>query len=89
MCLPFLKEKAESFSDNIVNNTPNGLIVLNEDLEVQQINNAARRIMNIRSRLRRAGRAGGAHPRSQAVFMQVLQHRPKHVRDQRVYLRRV
>lgn len=49
MCLPFLKDKAESFSDNIVKNTPNGLIVLNENLEVQQINRAARKIMNIRS----------------------------------------
>ena len=49
MCLPFLKEKAESFSDTIVKNTPNGLIVLNENLEVQQINEAARNIMNIRS----------------------------------------
>ena len=49
MCLPFLKDKAESFSDTIVKNTPNGLIVLNENLEVQQINNAARKIMNIRS----------------------------------------
>ena len=49
MCLPFLKDKAESFSDTIVNNSPNGLIVLNENLEVQQINNSARRMMNIRS----------------------------------------
>ena len=49
MCLPYLKDKAESFSDTIVKNTPNGLIVLNEQLEVQQINNAARKIMHIRS----------------------------------------
>ena len=49
MCLPFLRDKAESFSDTIVNNTPNGLIALNEDLEVQQINAAARRIMNLRN----------------------------------------
>jgi len=49
MCLPYLKDKAESFSDTVVKNTPNGLIVLNENLEVQQINNAARKIMNIRS----------------------------------------
>ncbi len=49
MCLPFLKDKAESFSDTIVKNTPNGLIVLNDNLEVQQINEAARRMMNIRS----------------------------------------
>jgi len=39
-----LKEKAESFSDAIIKNTPNGVIVLNEDLEIQQINNSAKRI---------------------------------------------
>ncbi len=49
MCLPYLKDKAESFSDTIVKNTPNGLIVLNESLEVQQINEAARAILNIRA----------------------------------------
>lgn len=48
MCLPYLKDKAESFSDTIVRNTPNGLIVLNEKLEVQQINRAALKILNIR-----------------------------------------
>lgn len=49
MCLPFLKDKAESFSDKIIKNTPNGIIVLNEDLIVQQINNAACEIMNIKN----------------------------------------
>ena len=47
MCLPFLKEKAESFSDNIISNTPNGIIVMNEKFEVQQINSAACKILNI------------------------------------------
>jgi len=47
MCLPFLKERAENFSDNIINNSPNGIIVLNENLEVQQINKAALTIMNL------------------------------------------
>ncbi len=49
MCLPYLKDKAESFSDTIVKNTPNGLIVINEKLEVQQINAAAQKILNLRS----------------------------------------
>ena len=49
MCLPYLHEKAESFSDTIVRNTPNGLLVLNEHLEVQQINEAALHILNLRS----------------------------------------
>ena len=48
MCLPYLKQKAESFSDAIVRNTSNGVIVLNDNLEVQQINEAARKMMNIR-----------------------------------------
>ena len=48
MCLPFLKDKAESFSDAIVNNNPDGILVLNDKLEVQQINTAARQIMNLR-----------------------------------------
>ena len=49
MCLPYLKDKAESFSDTIVNSSPDGLIVLNESLEVQQINDAALRLMNLRA----------------------------------------
>ena len=47
MCLPFLKEKAESFSDTIINNTPNGIIVLDEQLNIQQMNKAAKAILNL------------------------------------------
>lgn len=47
MCLPYLKDKAESFSDNIISNSPNAIFALNESLEIQQINKAALRLMNI------------------------------------------
>lgn len=47
MCLLFLMEKAQSFSDKVVANTPNGLMVLNEDLEIQLINNAMCGIVEI------------------------------------------
>lgn len=50
MCLPYLMEKAESFSDTIIKNTPNGIIVLNEALEIQQINAAACNILNVRNK---------------------------------------
>lgn len=49
MCLPYLKDKAESLSDNIINNTPNGILVLNEDFEVQLINKAACEMMKIKN----------------------------------------
>ena len=84
MCLPFLKDKAESFSDTIVKNTPNGLIVLNENLEVQQINNAARKIMNIRAASDVLGEPV-VRILDPTVFMQV-KGSGRTVRDQRTYL---
>ncbi|MCQ2450217.1 MAG: 4Fe-4S binding protein [Clostridia bacterium] len=84
MCLPYLKDKAESFSDIIVNNTPNGLIVLNDQLEVQQINNAARKIMNIRSANDILGDQV-IRILDPTVFMQV-RDTGRDVRDQRTYL---
>ena len=84
MCLPFLKDKAESFSDTIVNNTPNGLIVLNENLEVQQINNAARKIMNIRAASDVLGEPV-VRILDPTVFIQV-KNSGRIVRNQRTYL---
>ena len=84
MCLPFLKDKAESFSDTIVKNTPNGLIVLNENLEVQQINEAARKIMNIRSASDVLG-TQVIRILDPTAFMNVLTS-GKDVKDMRVYL---
>ena len=83
MCLPYLKDKAESFSDTIVENTPNGLFVLNEKLEVQQINSAARRLMNIRA----ASDVMGAHVArilDPEIFLSVLNSR-RNI-SQRTYL---
>lgn len=84
MCLPYLKDKAESFSDCIVNNTPNGLIVLNEKLEVQQINTAARKIMNIRNA---ADVVGDQVIRimDPQIFLEVLESK-RSIRDRRGYL---
>ena len=84
MCLPYLKDKAESFSDTIVNNSPNGLIVLNEQLEVQQINDSARKMMNIRSA---SDVLGDQVIRilDPTIFMNVMST-GRNVRDQRVYL---
>lgn len=84
MCLPNLLDKAESFSDTIVRNTPYGLIVLNENLEVQQINRAARKIMNIRAESDVLGEPV-IRILDPTVFASVRSN-GRSVRDQRVYL---
>ncbi len=84
MCLPFLKERAETFSNNILSNTPNGVIVLNERLEVQQVNAAAMSLMNIK---RAADVLGEQVMRilDPSDFMQVLQT-GETIRDKRIYM---
>ena len=71
-------------SDTIVNNTPNGLIVLNEQLEVQQINSSARMLMNIRSESDVLGEPV-VRILDPVVFMNVLKS-GRDVHGHRVYL---
>ncbi len=84
MCLPYLQKKAEGFSDRIVNNTPNGIIVLNDAFEVQQINEAAMYIMNIRSASDVLGEQV-VRIMDPNVFLEVRNTR-FNVRNRRVYL---
>ena len=84
MCLPYLLGKAQSFSDTNINNTPNGILVLNESLEIQQINAAARKIVNVKHTSEVLGKQviRILDPR---VFIDVMQS-GRGVRDERVYL---
>lgn len=50
MCFSFLKGKAESFSDKIIANTPNAIIVMDESLIVQEINGAGMRLFKLKDR---------------------------------------
>ena len=84
MCLPFLKEKAETFSDNIIQNTPNGILVLNENFEVQQINNAAMKLLNIRKESDVMGEQV-VRILDPKLFMEVMST-GKNIHDQREYL---
>lgn len=84
MCMPFLKGKAESFSDTISRNTPNGILVLNEKLEVQQINKAAMKILNVRSMKNIVGEPVVRILQTEDLEQVLMGGEP--IRDKRVYL---
>lgn len=84
MCLPFLMERAENFSDYIIKNTPNGILVVNENFEVQQINKSAMKIMNISKESDVLGEPV-IRILDPKVFVDVSSS-GKNVYDQRVYL---
>lgn len=48
MCFPYLKAQSAALTDTITDNSPNGIFVLNERLEVQKINPMARHMLSIR-----------------------------------------
>lgn len=50
MCLPYLMEKSERFTNTILDNTPNGILVVNESLEVQQLNLSAMKMLHVNAR---------------------------------------
>lgn len=84
MCLPFLKDKAESFSDNIISNSPNAIFALNENFEIQQINKAALKLMNI-SRASDVMGEPVIRVLDPTVFMNVMES-GRAVRDEKKYL---
>ncbi|MDR2194266.1 MAG: 4Fe-4S binding protein [Treponema sp.] len=47
MCLPFMRTRAESMSYEIIQNSPNGILVLDGDYKILEINSAARAILGI------------------------------------------
>ncbi len=47
MCVPYMKNKAESFSNTIVESTLNAIIVVNQDLVIQKSNPAAIRMFKL------------------------------------------
>lgn len=47
MCLPYMRELAESMSNTVVENTPTGILIINDKLEVVQFNPSAARLLGI------------------------------------------
>jgi len=47
MCLPYMRSRAESFSDKIINATPNAILAVDMDLRIKQINIAACNIFGL------------------------------------------
>ncbi len=47
MCVPYMREKAESMGNVIIENSPNGLIVCDRDLKISEINRRAQELIGI------------------------------------------
>lgn len=45
MCLPYMRERAESFSNIVINATPNAIVVLDQNLNIQDLNFSAEKLL--------------------------------------------
>ena len=49
MCVPYMREKAESLGNVIIENSPNGIIVCNGELKISEINRRAKSLIGVTS----------------------------------------
>ena len=47
MCIPYMRTRAESMSYEIIQNSPNGILILDYDLRISELNGLARKILGI------------------------------------------
>ena len=47
MCLPYMRERAENLSDEIMNNSPNGIVVIDQNFKIIDINEKAKILLGI------------------------------------------
>lgn len=47
MCLPYMRERAESISNLIINTTPNAILALDSELRIQEMNTTAHKKFNL------------------------------------------
>lgn len=48
MCIPYMRSKAESLANIIIDSTPNGIILVDNKLNVQEINKSAEKLFKIK-----------------------------------------
>jgi PAS domain S-box-containing protein len=48
MCLPYMRERAESISNVIINSTPNAILAVAEDMQIQEVNLAAINMLSVK-----------------------------------------
>ncbi|MDF2655215.1 MAG: domain S-box [Bacillota bacterium] len=51
MCMPYMRDRAESISNLIINSTPNAIIALDNKMDIQELNKAAREMFLLDSRV--------------------------------------
>lgn len=49
MCLPYMRQRAESMANTILDNTPNGLILMDEHFSIMKYNRSAAQMLNLDS----------------------------------------
>jgi len=49
MCVPYMRELAESMSNTVVENTPTGILIIDDKLNIEQVNPAAMNFLKIKN----------------------------------------
>jgi iron only hydrogenase large subunit-like protein/uncharacterized Fe-S cluster-containing protein len=86
MCMPYMRERAEYISNNVLTFTPNAIIVLDTSLKIQSMNNAACKLLGVKSPKHVAGQYIGDV--SEASLFEEALVKKQNIPSRRIYLYR-
>lgn len=85
MCIPYMRSRAESMSEEVMRCTPNGIVIIDYDFRIQAINDNARKLLGIEGY---AVKGSSFYEYGDMVEFVLAKNDEKNIHNKKVYINR-
>jgi len=85
MCIPYMRSRAESMSEEVMRCTPNGIVIIDYDFRIQAINDNARKLLGIEGY---AAKGSSFYEYGDMVEFVLAKNDEKNIHNKKVYINR-
>lgn len=85
MCIPYMRSRAESMSEEVMRCTPNGIVIIDYDFRIQAINDNAKKLLGIDGH---AAKGSSFYEYGDIVEFVLAKNDEKNIHNKRVYINR-
>lgn len=83
MCIPYMRSRAESMSEEVMRCTPNGIVIIDYDFRIQAINDNARKLLGIKGDM---VKGSSFYEYGDIVEFVLAKNDEKNIHNKRVYI---
>lgn len=85
MCIPYMRSRAESMSEEVMRCTPNGIVIIDYDFRIQAINDNAKKLLGIEGY---AVKGGSFYEYTDIVEFVLAKNDEKNIHNKKVFVNR-